>query len=296
MIEEKRKSFDGTEIFVTVWDEVEDPKAVVMISHGVSEYGVRYDSFARYLNDRGFIVFCDDHRAHGRTEPPEELGRHTGDVFSDTVRDEVYFYGRLKEEYGLPVFFLGHSYGSFIGQAFAQAGTDVRAIALLGSAHLGTEASAGKIVVAPLALLAGKWRPRMVNIVTDALFSFKGDSGRSQWLTRDSVNRGEFIADPLCGIDLSIAFDYSMLCGVSSLYGKTAVAGLNRNTPVALFSGDRDPIGGCGKKVRKLEKFYRRYGVPVETHLYKDMRHEIINEIGKEVPRREIADFFLRFV
>lgn len=293
MIEQRRKSFDGTPIFVTVWDDVSDPKAVVMISHGVSEYAGRYDDFARYLNSRGFIVFCDDHRAHGRTEPAEGHGRHKGDIFRDTVRDEVFFSKCLEEEYGLPVLFFGHSYGSMIGQAFAAERTGVKGIALVGSAHLGVEAFFGKFVVAPLALVAGKWRPKMVNVVTDKLFSYRGDSGRSQWLTRDPERRQDFIRDPLCGIDLSLAFHYSMIRGVSALYKRSVAERLDPSVPVALFSGEQDPIGGKGRKLLKLLRFYAKHGVTVEMKLYGGMRHEIINEIGRERPYEDIAEFFL---
>lgn len=39
----KLKSFDLREIYVTVWDDVPSPKAVLQIAHGVAEYAARYD-------------------------------------------------------------------------------------------------------------------------------------------------------------------------------------------------------------------------------------------------------------
>ena len=45
-------------------------RAVVQISHGVSEYILRYEPLASYLTARGFAVAGHDHLGHGGTVPP----------------------------------------------------------------------------------------------------------------------------------------------------------------------------------------------------------------------------------
>ena len=77
----KLKSFDGYEIFVTLWDDVSSPKGVIQLCHGMSEYAGMYDMLATYLNSRGYICFADDHRGHGRTESDKDRGRHPGLFF-----------------------------------------------------------------------------------------------------------------------------------------------------------------------------------------------------------------------
>ena len=84
MKEFKLKSFDNTEIYCRLWDDVENPKGVIQLVHGMSEYAGRYDEFARYLNSRGYIVFGDDHRAHGLTETDQNRGKHPGNIFKKT--------------------------------------------------------------------------------------------------------------------------------------------------------------------------------------------------------------------
>ena len=44
-----------------------EPKAVVQLVHGVSEYVGRYDHFARFLADHGYAVCGEDHLGHGKT-------------------------------------------------------------------------------------------------------------------------------------------------------------------------------------------------------------------------------------
>ena len=97
----KLKSFDGTELYCYLFDKVENPKGVVMVVHGMGEHMGRYIHFAEYLNSRGYIVFGDDHRGHGFSETDADRGHHDGDMFSDTVKDEVFFLKYLEDRYKL---------------------------------------------------------------------------------------------------------------------------------------------------------------------------------------------------
>ena len=80
-------SFDGKEIYVHEWTQVDEPKGVVQIVHGMVEHGARYEEFARFLNGHGYIVVADDHRGHGETDR-DTLGYCKGNMFYDTVTDE----------------------------------------------------------------------------------------------------------------------------------------------------------------------------------------------------------------
>lgn len=278
----KLKSFDDTEIFVTIWDDVNAPCGVIQFLHGMSEYGGHYDEFAKYLNSRGYIVFADDHRAHGRTETDENRGKHDGDVFKKTLQDELFFREWLKDKYELPVFLMGHSYGSLIAQAMAQAGTDVKAIALLGSGHLRDLGILAKIVLAPAVLFARNWRPKQGNAAT--------------WRNSLPERLDEINKDPMAHTPTSIGFNYSMARNTSKLYSRRALAKLNPATSIGIFSGDKDPLGRNGKAVEKLYKMYLSYGINCEMHLYPNAKHEIVYEhCGKQV-QEDIADFFDKFV
>lgn len=292
----KMPSFDGYEIFVTLWDDVDNPKGVIQICHGMSEYAGRYDLLAKYLNTKGYICFADDHRAHGRTESDKSRGKHPGNIFEKTLYDQLFFREWLKDKYHLPVFFLGHSYGSFIGQAFAQCDTGCKAIGLLGTAYCNPTFKLGAIAVAPIRAITGNWRPKFVNKASDLLFRYKGDHGPSQWLTRDLEWRKGFLADPLCRTNMSVNFCYHLLLDTSKLYSKKSASRLSPATSIAMFCGTGDPIGGFGKKVKKLDDFYRANGVPTELHLYEGGRHEIHGETNRAEVWKDISDFFDKFI
>ena len=59
-------SSDGhTQLHAVAWLPEGAPKAVLQISHGVSEYILRYAPFAKQLTERGFAVVGHDHLGHG---------------------------------------------------------------------------------------------------------------------------------------------------------------------------------------------------------------------------------------
>ncbi|MDE6303132.1 MAG: alpha/beta hydrolase [Clostridia bacterium] len=275
-------SFDDTEIFVTIWDDVSMPCGVVQLLHGMSEYAGRYDEFARYLNSRGYIVFADDHRGHGRTETPENRGRHKGNIFKKTLCDELYFYEWLKDKYKLPVFLAGQSCGSFLCQAIAQQKTDIKAIALLGSGHMHGLFTLGKIALAPIRLIAGQWRPNL--------------SKHDEWINSVPERMAEMRADENVNIPMSVAFSFSMMRETSKLYGHAARGRLNPMTSIALFSGTDDAVGQKGKGVKKLYKMYKSTGINCELHMYEGARHDIVFEYCEKQVQRDIADFFDKFV
>lgn len=295
MREFRLKSFDGVEIYCRLWDDVNDPKGVIQLLHGMSEHAGRYDRFAKYLNSRGYIVFADDHRAHGLTETDENRGKHPGNIFKKTLNDELFFREWLQAQFDLPVFILGHSYGSFLAQALAQENIDVKAIALLGSGYTRTLFTLGKIALAPIFLLARNWRPSIVNVISDNI-SFKGDSGKYQWVNSVKREREKVLSDPLAHQDMSVGFDYYMMSETSKLYSKKALAKLDPTTAIGIFSGTCDMVGQNGKGAKKLAKTYEQNGVRVELHLYEGARHEVYYDMCAEKAQRDVADFFDKFI
>lgn len=292
----KFKGYNGDELYCYLWDGAENPKAVVQLAHGMSEHAGRYAEFAEFLNKHGYIVFADDHRAHGLTETDETRGHHEGDIFADTLRDEVMIYNYLKEKYGLPVLFLGHSYGSFLGQAFLQQNTDVGGVALVGSGVMSAlQTGAGLFFSAPIYMIKKDARMSFLNEASDFLFGlkYKDDKGKHVWLTRDKEFRAKLKEDKNMSIPMSVSFCRSLLKGVQECSKVENLAKVKVTTPIGIFSGDMDPIGNFGKGVRKLKKRYEDLGVMyLDYHEYKGARHEVLNEINRDEAYGDILNFF----
>ena len=112
-------SSDGVhQVHAVLWLPEGEPKAVVQLVHGICEYALRYNLFARFLTRHGFAVAGHDHLGHGLTaKGPQEYG-----YFNDwwnLVHDVRALQLKVKETYPtLPYFLLGHSMGSFVARTF----------------------------------------------------------------------------------------------------------------------------------------------------------------------------------
>ncbi len=96
-------------------DSPENPKAVIIIVHGLCEHLGRYDYLAKRLWTQNFSVYRFDHRGHGRSE-----GKN---VFYDNyniLTDDVYEIVEAVTENntGLPVYLIGHSMGGLAVTSF----------------------------------------------------------------------------------------------------------------------------------------------------------------------------------
>lgn len=279
----KREVFtavDGKEISVAVW-ESENPRALVQIAHGMAEHIERYDAFARYLNGLGYTVFGDDHRGHGQTDP-DALGlTGGGDIFALTVSDMMALSSLFIERYRLPLVLYGHSYGSFLSEAYLNAGcTHLAGCVLSGSALMdGGTLAFGK-------LLAKTKKPdtpgEIFASITFRAYDRKINEGINGWLTRDKAEVGKYNTDPLCGFTCSYGFYrafFNGLIGINKDKTKTA----RPNFPLLLISGNRDGVGGKNAKlVKKLDAYYRKKGFAPTLKIFDGARHETLNETNRD--------------
>ena len=286
---EKFTSFDNTILQCYLWNDVKNPKGVVQISHGMAEHARRYDAFAKFLNANGYVVFADDHRAHGMTSTKQSkkgiYGYHKGDIYNDTVRDEIAITAHLKERFGVPVVYLGHSYGSMLGQRYIEMKNESCGAILCGSANMkGALLGVGCAVAnVQYKLLGGEKAGKLLNALSFGSYNakFKSDKTDYAWLSRDKEQVKKYILDEQCGGVMSIAFFKFFFNGLKDSYKKENLAGIDKNKSIAIFSGALDPVGGAGKLVDKLYKQYVDLGVKdVSLKLYADARHEILNEVN----------------
>ena len=272
-------SFDGKQIFVREWTDVERPCGVVQIAHGMEEHAGRYDRFARELNALGYAVVADDHRGHGDTDP-DTLGYAPGDMFADTVEDMAGIAQRYRAKFaGVPYVLFGFSYGSFLTQAFIErhAGLLDGAIIAGSSKQKGGMVALGAAVAAIGCAFKGASAPaKLIDRLVFGGYDKKFDD--REFLSTDAENNERYYADPFCGFKCSYNFYRSFFRGLKGLYTKESAAGLDRELPLLLIAGAEDAVGGA-EGVGRLYDFYKKQGVKrVEKHLIEGSRHEFLNE------------------
>jgi alpha-beta hydrolase superfamily lysophospholipase len=291
---------DNKKIHTYVWDETVNPKGVVQILHGMAEHGGRYADFAAFLNKNGFIVYADDHRGHGKTaQSPDEIGIIGQDGFELIISDAFVLLKMIKSRYpNLPVFILGHSFGSFLTQSFiSRYGSDIDGVVLSGSAKQdGADIAFGRVAAFIQRFIFGEDKKSfLIDKLGFGSYNKKIPNATSKfaWLSRDNSEVEKYENDPLCGNVFSIGFYYYFFKALKGLYDVKKTSGIPKSLPVFIVSGDEDPVGKYGKKVIELYDFYKRSGLDnVQIKLYPCKRHEILNETD----RQEVYDDILSWL
>ena len=281
------KSLGKGKIHISRWEPKGEPVGVFQILHGISEYSMRYDAFARYLTERGFLVVADDHMGHGKSITGEDdRGYFHGGWFT-AVGDSYGLLQRTKEEYpDIPYILFGHSMGSFMARTilakYPESGIDAAIICGTGwqpSAVL----AAGQQLSKGVCKLRGEKNPsKFLHKVIFGAYNKRVERPRTtyDWLTRVNTEVDVYIKDPLCGFIPSAGLIRDMLKGIAYIQKNENLAG-----------GD-DPVGDFGNGVRKAANAFRDAGMEdVSLRIYPLCRHEILNEMNKEEIYEDIIDW-----
>jgi acylglycerol lipase len=112
-IEHKEITFEGSggvRLFSQYW-KPRNPKAVLVIVHGLKDHGSRYENLSEQLAGHGYAAFAFDLRGHGKSEGERAFVRS----FDEYLQDLEIYHERVRHiESGRPVFLFGHSMGGTI--------------------------------------------------------------------------------------------------------------------------------------------------------------------------------------
>lgn len=292
------------DVFVYRWSPA-DPqvplRGVLQIAHGMAETAKRYKRLARVLTARGFAVYANDHRGHGRTAgSPEELGWPGKNGFAGMAEDLIRLGGLIRREHPeLPLFLLGHSMGSFLTQKAMYSGHEAYTGFILSGTN-GPRAllGFGKSLARAQALLQGDKHPSMLmNTLSFGGFNRGFLPARTpfDWLSRDEAEVDKYIQDPQCGFLCSAGFFRGLFELLQEIHRPERIQYIPRRKPVYIFGGDRDPVGLNGVGVQRLIELYARLGLQdVEVKLYPGGRHEMLNEINRDEVMANVADWLER--
>lgn len=291
------ESYDGKRLACFLWDDVENPKGVIQLIHGLTSHTMRYEDFAKTLNENSYIVFGDDHRMNGQTAGLENLGRAGKNNFNENVLDEIAITKMLKEKYDLPIQLFAHSYGSFLAQRYIELGGNlIDGVLLSGSAYMGGNMLfLGKVLTFFQRLFLGTYNPG--NMFYKMTFTsndqyFLQDNIKNAWLNRDLEKVKIYNADPLCDFIMSNGFFYALMRGLADANKQKNLKKIRKDLPITIMSGELDPVGGMGKKVTALYELYKSLGLHASMKIYKDVRHELTADFDEEVIVGEMIRFF----
>lgn len=296
-------STDGrTKIHAIEWRPEGQVKAVLQIAHGMVEYIDRYHEFATYLAERGIYVVGHDHLGHGQSVNSEgEFGFFPQPDGNKMVIGDIHkLRSMTSEKYkGVPYFMLGHSMGSFLLRQYLT----MHSKGLAGAIIMGTGyqplmiLKAGQVVCKITAAVKGwKYRSQFVNSLSFGSFNKKFEPAETpkDWVTSYKPIRDVYVKDPLTSFTFTVGGYYQMFEGMKVLETKGSVEKIRKDIPIFFVAGADDPVGDFGKGVQRIYDKYCTAGIKdVSIKLYKDDRHEILNEVDREQVYEDLYRWFV---
>jgi alpha-beta hydrolase superfamily lysophospholipase len=287
---------DGLSLLARRWLPEDRPRAVVQIAHGLAEHSARYARLAAALNAAGYAVYANDHRGHGPKAAAADLGHFADEKGWDKAVGDLWTMNRLiaAEQPGVPIVFLGHSLGSFLGQDFVARHSD----ALAGAVFSGSSgkppaiATVGGIVARAERLRLGK---RGKSPLIDSMWfgaynkPFSPPRTAFDWLSRDEKEVDAYVADPYCGFQFTTQLAVDVLDALPGLLSPARLARIRKDLPIYIFSGEADPVGA---NLKGLIADLRAAGfTKLTTRVYPRARHETLNETNREEVTRDLIDW-----
>ena len=280
---------------VTVYD-VENPKAVIKMIHGMEEHQGRYKAFATFLAENGYAVVTADLRGHGKSAPKlSHIADKNGHKL--LIEDEKVIKEYIKQRYPeVPIILFGHSMGTIIARKLLQTDSkDFVKVALSGYPNPQAAGDIGAMLSATMRLFKrGSGYSKMLTNMVLGPFAKAIPNAESSldWLSYDKENVANYDKDPLCGEEFTVGSYNALFHLVGDINKPGKYKNVNEKLPIYLISGEDDPCTS-GEKGRRqsLEKLQKAGFKKIEVKTLPGMRHEILNEKDK----LKVYDLLLKF-
>lgn len=269
-------------------------KAILQISHGMVEFIERYIPFAKFLTTKGYMVVGHDHIGHGQSvATQEDWGYFCENNPSDIVVADMHKLRTLiqEEHQGIPYFMLGHSMGSFMLRKYLAVHNDnLRGAIIMGTGFIPENLTslALKLTAIVTKFRGSKYRSKLIQSLAFGAdykgFDMTGENPENSWLTKDVDIVKAYYNEPRCTYMFTVNGYKGLFEAVNFCCNAENAKKLPRKLPLFFVSGEQDPVGGLGKGVKETYDMYKEAGMLDITYkLYKDDRHEILNETDKQM-------------
>ncbi len=286
---------DGNVNFFHGWLPDGGAQSLVLLSHGMTEYALRYAPFGEFLNSKGIALFAEDHRGHGKTaEKAEREGKGFFGYLADKdgffrVVDDIMEEARMLRSWypGKKLFLFGHSFGSFIAQCFIEKYASlVDGCILCGTAGPRLAVYPGSLVVRAISACSG------ARNISPLIGMLTMGSYGNDWLSRDKEVLARYVADPWCTFKCRNGFYVDMLAGLCFIHRKGSLSAIPKNLPILLIAGTDDPVGDYGRSVRALYERYEKLALEdVTIKLYEGAKHELLNETNRDEVMNDVLEW-----
>ena len=298
------EGFHGQKLPATLWLPEQEPKAVLQITHGMTEHIGRYTALAQELTGHGIAVAGFDLRGHGRNPGDPNVASFGDGGWEGSIEDMHLFFEILAERFpGLPHYMLGFSLGSFLLREYLTKYPDEGEVA--GAIIMGTGHQPGWLLSIMMGIVNGQIKKAGFDKTTDLVHQlsfgtynqkFKPNRTTADWLCADETELDKYLADPLVRKDISAGLFWELLGSMKRTGSAYEYDGWDTSIPILLISGQDDPVGDGGKGVQEISRRMKKSGMEnVTVKLFPGARHDLLHEEknGAEAARKFIAEWIV---
>ena len=257
------------DLFYKEW-VVENPKASILLVHGLGEHVMRYEHFAQFFNQKGYNVVGRDRIGHGQS--PGKRGHAPNFPF---LLDEI--------EFGInqinasapdqPIIVYGHSMGGILVLSYLiQKKPNIAAVIATGPSI--------ELVIPPPAIL--KLFGSMMAGVFPTYTQSNGINPKDVCSDPEVVKK--YIDDPLVHNQISAKMGTDLLNAIDLLASYSG----SITTPTLIMHGKNDAIASY----KGSEKFSNNVKGPVDLKIWDGLHHEIHNEASQQ----QVFEFTLEWI
>lgn len=251
--------------------EQEQPKAVIVLVHGLGEHMGRYHEPGSFLGSRGIAVYGCDLRGHGRTK-----GKRGHAEYPQLLSDLANVLRFVRNYHAdCPIILYGHSMGGNIAASYVLEQPAVQ------------EELHGLILSAPWFALKMKtpvWALAMGQVMYRLHPSFTQDNGLDPaWLSKDERVGEEYLRDPLVHGRISAG----LFLAIHKRGKKAIKQAAKLHLPTLVMHGDDDAVTSDSASRKLAEK-----APNASFKSWPGLRHEPHNELEKE----EVMEFVYNWI
>lgn len=240
----------------------------VVILHGACEHSGRYLDLIKFLWKKGYSVFAPDLRGHGRSEGKRV---HIGNFFTYFI-DLAQLLILVQGENYHRIHFLGHSMGGLIAARYIQDfGPNITSL-ILSSPLFGWK-DMPRIKIFATKVISKVW----------PTFCFRNTVDETS-LSHDPEVAQKYRKDPLVYNGGTARLGAELMENFILLFKNVEEIKL----PLLLLAGGTDRITDPEASKQFFEEVCSENK---KCYIFKDVFHEIFNEVEKEKPLKQLADW-----
>lgn len=287
--------YDNLPLGITVRIPDQSPTGIIQFVHGMSEHRGRYHDIMEYFTQIGYVTVIHDHRGHGESViHPDDYGyfyKNGADaIVEDAHQITLYIKNRFPD---LPLVLLGHSMGSMVVRCYTRKyDKNIDGLIVCGSPSRNAMAKLGLFLVSIMRIIKGEYyRSKLVQKIAFGAFNrnIQNPTSENSWICSNEEVVREYDNDSRCGFIFTLNGFATLFKLMICTYRKKGWTLNKPSLPILFIAGEQDPCIVNRKEFEQAAAFMNERGYKnCEKKLYSEMRHEILNENGKEAVWNDI--------